>query len=246
MGLPSATPRSSRTSSGTAARPSDCPGSWAACPTTSWGSPATAWPRPPTRRALDRAADRAARVIVQGLGAVGGTAAERLDELGGRVVAVSTAAGAVHDPAGLDVPGSAARRGRDDWSTSTASRRAAPRRSAHAPADVLVPAAMRTSSTPTSPAHQPRLVVEGANLPITPPAREVLRGRGVPVVPGLHRQRRWRDRRRLLDGRAVLAVHRRPREPVLEISDQTARQRRSRRWTRRARRNSPTPPPSPR
>jgi glutamate dehydrogenase (NAD(P)+) len=44
-----------------------------------------------------------ARVVIQGFGAVGAAAAKRFAELGASVVAVSTAAGAVHDPDGLDV-----------------------------------------------------------------------------------------------------------------------------------------------
>nr|WP_306663531.1 hypothetical protein [Streptomyces sabulosicollis] len=45
-----------------------------------------------------------ARVAIQGFGAVGHAAAGRFAELGATVVAVSTAEGALHDPARLDVP----------------------------------------------------------------------------------------------------------------------------------------------
>ena len=44
-----------------------------------------------------------ARVAVQGFGAVGRAAAKRLHQLGAVLVAVSTAAGWIYDPAGLDV-----------------------------------------------------------------------------------------------------------------------------------------------
>lgn len=44
------------------------------------------------------------RVAIQGLGAVGVAAARRVEELGGVVVAVSTARGAIERPDGLDVP----------------------------------------------------------------------------------------------------------------------------------------------
>jgi glutamate dehydrogenase (NAD(P)+) len=44
-----------------------------------------------------------ARVSVQGFGAVGSAAAARFSALGATVVAVSSAEGALHDPAGLDV-----------------------------------------------------------------------------------------------------------------------------------------------
>ena len=58
--------------------------------------------------AADAAAQHRARLAGAagghpGFGAVGGRGRERLAELGAVVVAVSTAAGGVHDPDGLDV-----------------------------------------------------------------------------------------------------------------------------------------------
>ena len=131
------------------------------------------------------------RVVVQGFGAVGAAAARRLHALGAQVVAVSTAAGAVHDPAGLDVPALLAAAGR--WGEGLVHHAGE-----HSPgarvlpagaellldADVLVPAA-RQDVLDADGASRVRagLVVEGANLPASAQALGVLRERGVVVVP---------------------------------------------------------------
>src|SRR5690242_10741266 len=53
--------------------------------------------------------------VVQGFGNVGGVAAAEIHEKGGRVVAIGYVAGAVRDPAGLDVP-TLAEWAREHWS----------------------------------------------------------------------------------------------------------------------------------
>lgn len=127
-----------------------------------------------------------ARISLQGFGAVGTAAARRLVDLGACIVAVSTAAGVVTDPDGIDLAlllklhseagdrcvleyGGAQRRLGDELTIE---------------ADVLVPAA-RQDVIDEQLAHQvrARLVVEGANLPTSPAAQRVLADRGVVVVP---------------------------------------------------------------
>lgn len=127
-----------------------------------------------------------ARISIQGFGAVGTAAARRLEELGARIVAVSTAAGMVADPEGLDLElllklrieagdrcvldyGGAQQGLGDELTINT---------------DVLVPAA-RQDVIDDALARQVRasLIVEGANLPTTPAAQQVLAERGVTVVP---------------------------------------------------------------
>ncbi|MBP2472645.1 glutamate dehydrogenase (NAD(P)+) [Crossiella equi] len=128
-----------------------------------------------------------ARVSLQGFGAVGVAAARRLHELGAVVVALSTAEGAVHDPAGLDVPhwlAARAEHGDACVKLAPAARRLGLGEELLADCDVLVPAAVqdvideRLAGRVTA-----KLVVEGANLPTTPAARSVLAARGVAVVP---------------------------------------------------------------
>ncbi|WP_214415767.1 Glu/Leu/Phe/Val family dehydrogenase [Sphaerisporangium fuscum] len=128
---------------------------------------------------------RGARVAVQGLGAVGRAAVRRLAELGAVVVAASTVAGCAYDPDGLDVDRLLALSAELGDDCVREYGRSYPADHALAvTADILVPAARedvidaRVAGLTTA-----RLVVEGANLPASPEAREILHKRGVAVVP---------------------------------------------------------------
>lgn len=126
------------------------------------------------------------RVAVQGFGAVGHAAASRLHELGYRVVAISTARGAVADPDGLDVPLLLERREEvgDALVDDFPQLRIPPGSELHVEAEILVPAALQDVLDAAGAREvTARLVVEGANLPTSPGAQEVLRERGVTVVP---------------------------------------------------------------
>ena len=129
---------------------------------------------------------RGARVAIQGFGAVGRAAAERLHELGAVLVAVSTAAGWAYDADGLDpaeLQAAAAELG-DDCVTVHPSFSPSAQDLLSAPVDVLIPAAREdTVGVDVARATTARLVVEGANLPTTEPARQILHARGVVVVP---------------------------------------------------------------
>lgn len=127
-----------------------------------------------------------ARISIQGFGAVGTAAARRLDELGARIVAVSTTEGMVADPDGLDLElllklriesgdccvldyGGAQQRLGDELTIDT---------------DVLVPAACQdVIDDALARRVRASLIVEGANLPTTPAAQRVLAERGITVVP---------------------------------------------------------------
>jgi glutamate dehydrogenase (NAD(P)+) len=125
------------------------------------------------------------RVTIQGFGAVGQAAAERFTRLGAVVVAVSTAAGAIHDPDGLDVERLVALREqfRDDCVLEYGN--ALPAEGALAvDTDILVPAAREdVIDDDIALSTKAKLIVEGANLPTTPTAREILHKRGIAVVP---------------------------------------------------------------
>jgi glutamate dehydrogenase (NAD(P)+) len=126
-----------------------------------------------------------ARVAIQGFGAVGQAAAERFAQLGAVVVAVSTTAGAVHDPDGLDVARLVALRGqfRDDCVLEYGNPLPA-QAALTVDTDVLVPAAREdVIDTDIALSTKARLIVEGANLPTTPDARAALHNRGIAVVP---------------------------------------------------------------
>jgi glutamate dehydrogenase (NAD(P)+) len=131
-----------------------------------------------------------ARVLVQGFGNVGASAAEILAAKGARIVAVNDVHGTVHADAGLDVPalvhhvhgdpsnlrrtvagfpGGAAIPKDDFWRLD---------------ADLLVPAALGGEITgPVAEKLRVRLVAEGANGPTTPEGDRVLAARGIDVIP---------------------------------------------------------------
>jgi glutamate dehydrogenase (NAD(P)+) len=127
------------------------------------------------------------RVAIQGFGAVGSAAAQRLAELGVTVVAVSTAHGALHDPTGLDVAELLAARAEHGDRFVTRHRHGTalpPGAELTVDCDVLVPAALQdVIDRGTAQQIKAGLVVEGANLPTSPGAQDVLAERGITVVP---------------------------------------------------------------
>ena len=127
-----------------------------------------------------------ARVAIQGFGAVGRAAAERLTELGAVVVAVSTATGSVHDPDGLDVAelSAAVSALGDHGLDHHRSCSTRPDDLLSVEVDVLIPAAREdTIDAVVAGRTTARLIVEGANLPTSPAAQQILHDRGVVVLP---------------------------------------------------------------
>lgn len=126
-----------------------------------------------------------ARVVIQGFGAVGTAAAQRFRALGATVVGVSTAAGSVHAPDGLDLDRLLRLRG--EAGDGCVREYGGVRPAADAltlDCDILVPAATQdVVDVSVARSTTARLVVEGANMPTTGPALEVLAARGVYVVP---------------------------------------------------------------
>jgi glutamate dehydrogenase (NAD(P)+) len=124
---------------------------------------------------------------IQGFGAVGTATACRLDELGATIVAVSTSQGGLYNPDGLDVSELLALRSQHGDALVHHYTDAKPLNTGEeltVAADVLIPAALQdvieVDVARTVPA---RIVVEGANLPSSPAAQQVLHDRGVIVVP---------------------------------------------------------------
>ena len=126
-----------------------------------------------------------AAVAVQGLGNVGGVAARLFAEAGCRVVAVQDHGGSVYREAGLDVPALLAHAAAAGSVHGFAGGEAIePGAFWSVPCDVLVPAALEQQiGAANAGAIRARLVVEGANGPTTPEADDILRARGVTVVP---------------------------------------------------------------
>jgi glutamate dehydrogenase (NAD(P)+) len=128
-----------------------------------------------------------ARVALQGFGKVGAPLAYLLSSLGVRVVAVGDLAGAVFNPAGLDVAALAAHvRG---TGTVAGFPLGDPITSAElfaVPSDAFVPAALAGAIGPVEASVlTAKVVVEGANGPTTVGGDAVLAEKGVLVVPDI-------------------------------------------------------------
>jgi glutamate dehydrogenase (NAD(P)+) len=126
-----------------------------------------------------------ARVAVQGFGNVGGSAAELFAQAGAKIVAAQDHTGTIFNDQGLDlaelVPyvkqvggvggfkGAEAMDGESFWDVN---------------ADILIPAALEgVISAERAARIKAKLVLEGANGPTVPAADDILRDRGVLVVP---------------------------------------------------------------
>jgi glutamate dehydrogenase (NAD(P)+) len=126
-----------------------------------------------------------ARVVVQGFGNVGGTAARLFHEAGAKVIAAQDHTGTVHNAEGLDVhkllshvsqhggvggfSGGQAMDKNEFWTLET---------------EFLIPAALESQITVDNAAKvRAKIVVEGANGPTTPEADDILAEHGVYVVP---------------------------------------------------------------
>ena len=126
-----------------------------------------------------------ARVAVQGFGNVGGSAAELFVQAGAKIVAAQDHTGTIVNEQGLDLaelmpyvrqvggvggfPGADAVAGETFWDV---------------PCEVLVPAALEGQiSAARARRVTARLVLEGANGPTVPEADDILKERGILVVP---------------------------------------------------------------
>ena len=128
-----------------------------------------------------------ATVAVQGFGKVGTAAAAELHEIKARVVAVSDVGTAIVNDTGLDIPDLTAHLGSGKPLASFPAARAIPRDDLLTrPADILILAALENAVTADNAEHiSARLIAEGANGPMTPEAIDILRRRGVTVIPDI-------------------------------------------------------------
>jgi glutamate dehydrogenase (NAD(P)+) len=128
-----------------------------------------------------------ATVAIQGFGNVGSWAAHFFTELGARVIAVSDAAGGVFVGDGIDV--GRARKVVASEGSVTAIDGAEPIDNDQLlalDADILVPAALGGVIDGDNAGDvRCRLLVEGANAPVTPTADDILQEKGVRVIPDI-------------------------------------------------------------
>ncbi|MFA9431203.1 Glu/Leu/Phe/Val dehydrogenase dimerization domain-containing protein [Egicoccus sp. AB-alg2] len=130
---------------------------------------------------------RGLTAVVQGFGSIGGAAARYLQRAGLRVIGVADREGLLLDADGLDVE--ALLRARDGSGCIDRARvgevAQADGRSWHTlDVDVVVPAAMSyVLDVADVEAVRAAVVAEGANMPTLPAAEELLRARGIEVLP---------------------------------------------------------------
>jgi len=128
-----------------------------------------------------------ARVVVQGLGNVGGMAAKLMSEAGFKIISVIEVDGAVLNAKGLDIPALIAHR-RETGSIRdfAGAENLDAAEAMFLDCDVLLPAAKENVITSQN-AHKIRakILCEGANGPTTPLADAVLADHGVFVIPDI-------------------------------------------------------------
>ncbi|MDP4608537.1 MAG: Glu/Leu/Phe/Val dehydrogenase, partial [Burkholderiaceae bacterium] len=126
-----------------------------------------------------------ARVAVQGLGNVGGTAAKLFGAAGALLVAVQDHGGAVVNDKGFDIPALLAHVAQHGSVAGfTGGDAMDPDAFWDVQCDILIPAALEGQLTADN-AHriQAKLILEGANGPTTPQADDILSDKGVVIVP---------------------------------------------------------------
>jgi glutamate dehydrogenase (NAD(P)+) len=127
------------------------------------------------------------RVAVQGFGNVGSYLAKFVAEDGATVVAISDSRTALYNPNGIDVPAAFAQK-RDSGSFDglKGADRITNEELLTVDCDILAPCALEQVITEENAAQiKAKMVVEGANGPITPAADEILFDRGVTILPDI-------------------------------------------------------------
>ncbi|MGH9315555.1 MAG: Glu/Leu/Phe/Val family dehydrogenase [Thermoanaerobaculia bacterium] len=130
---------------------------------------------------------KGATAAVQGFGNAGSHVARFLDEAGARVVAVSDSKGGVYDKKGLAVQAiTAAKEKKGTVGAAGKGEKISNEELLELPVDILVPAALEGVITRRNAARiKARIIAEAANGPTTPDADDILRKKGVVVIPDI-------------------------------------------------------------
>ena len=130
---------------------------------------------------------RGARVAVQGFGNAGESAARFISELGAKVIAVSDSRGGIFNGDGLDL--ALVTRHKQETGSVIGAPRTRPvsnEELLELDCDVLIPAALEGVITERNAARiQARIIAEAANGPTNPAADDILRERGIMVIPDI-------------------------------------------------------------
>ena len=133
------------------------------------------------KRGLDM---KGARVVIQGFGNAGSFLAKFLHDAGAKVVGISDAYGALHDPNGLDIDYLLDRRDSFGTVTTLFDNTITNKELFEIDCDILVPAAISNQITADNAADiKASIVVEAANGPTTAEATKMLTDRGILLVP---------------------------------------------------------------
>ncbi|WP_370457732.1 Glu/Leu/Phe/Val family dehydrogenase [Virgibacillus salexigens] len=125
-----------------------------------------------------------ARIVVQGFGNAGSFLAKFLHDAGAKVVGISDAYGALHDPEGLDIDYLLDRRDSFGTVTKLFNNTLSNQELLELDCDILVPAAVENQITEKNADKiKASIVVEAANGPTTMEATRILSERGVLLVP---------------------------------------------------------------
>ncbi|MED3571828.1 Glu/Leu/Phe/Val family dehydrogenase [Cytobacillus praedii] len=127
---------------------------------------------------------KGARVVVQGFGNAGSFLSKFLHDAGAKVIGISDAYGALHDPNGLDIDYLLDRRDSFGTVTNLFNDTITNKELLELDCDILVPAAIENQITDEN-AHniKAKIVVEAANGPTTLEATQILTERGILLVP---------------------------------------------------------------
>ena len=127
---------------------------------------------------------KGARVVIQGFGNAGSFLAKFLHDAGAKVVGISDAYGALHDPNGLDIDYLLDRRDSFGTVTNLFDNTITNKELFELDCDILVPAAISNQITEENANDiKASIVVEAANGPTTAEATKMLTDRGILLVP---------------------------------------------------------------
>ncbi|MFB7158268.1 MULTISPECIES: Glu/Leu/Phe/Val dehydrogenase [unclassified Lysinibacillus] len=127
---------------------------------------------------------KGARVVIQGFGNAGSFLAKFMHDLGAKVIGISDAYGALHDPEGLDIDYLLDRRDSFGTVTTLFENTISNKELLELDCDILVPAAIENQITADNANNiKAKIVVEAANGPTTSEATRILTDRGILLVP---------------------------------------------------------------
>lgn len=131
------------------------------------------------------------RIVVQGFGNVGSTAAYLLHQLGCKIIGVADTSGGYYCAHGLDIPAMRTYTDRQSFRLlegyqAPGVERISGSELLELECDVLIPAALENQITGSNAERiRTKLIVEGANGPTTPDADAILGERGIIIVPDI-------------------------------------------------------------